>query len=606
MLAAGMLFAACSSDKDVAENDNSHQETPTDGFMSVKINLPTTPQSVSRAANDNFSDGLAAEYKVHDCALLLFQGTSESTATLMNAQAILLPFDANDSGTADDDITTSYQATASVSGFSKTTGNKLYALAVLNYKNVMSIAAGVPTIAGTTLTPATSKLSDVRTLTTNVDLISHGGTQNYFFMTNAVLSSAQGGGVATAPATGDVFQLAELDPTKIYPTEAEAKLNPAGDIVVERAVAKATLKLTATTVQSETPALAIASSTWAIDNMEPTSYVTRNPGDLSYIGLTSDLYTPTYYRFVGNTTTKNKTSLGTTADSYRTYWCVDPQYDTDATGLTAATSYIATGATPLYCYENTFDVQRQSYQNTTRAIIKVTLSDTEEFWTVNGSQIRYKTVADATSYVVANIVGNTTVLSAFESGLNSGKSYTVNASSFAITYERDANGQYAVKTLDLSDAVKAEIGTGKTFKASFATDIAPVLAAAITTANSEVVVLDYKNGEMWYEARFQHFASSTTAEDLAPWNVGETPAPSGGSTSAAYPSYSAARYLGRYGMVRNNWYDVDVTAFKKLGEPVDISGNVKKPSTPDDNLEEYISAKIHILSWAKRTQSWSF
>ena len=609
---AGMLFAACSSDKDVAEG-STPSEVRSEGYMALNINLPTTP--VMRAANDNFDDGLPAEYKVSDCALLLFQGENEAAAELINAQEILLPFDVKEDDVDNDNITTSYQATAKVKGYNKTTGNKLFALAVLNYKNIMTInAAGMPTIAGTTLSTS-SKLADVRTVTTDANLTTRGGSKNYFFMTNAVVSKAQGGGVATAPVAADIIQLAEMDPNKIYETEAAAKSDPAGEILVERAVAKATLSVSATTVKT----LTIASTEWAIDNMEPATYVAHNPGDLSYIGYSSGAFTsPANYRFVGNATTKDVTSLGTTPDYYRTYWGIDPQYDADVvpTSMIAATSFVATGADhPLYCYENTFDVPHQSYTNTTRAIIKVTLDDTAEFWTVNGGDTRYLTVGDATSYVMDNIVNNTAVINAFDAALNTGKSWTINAASFDIAYERDAiTGQYKVKTLELSTAVKNEIGATKTFKASFESDIASVLTDAITSANRDVVVRDYQGGVMYYEARFQHFAG-IGATDLAPWNTKaawETPAPTGGSTANSYPGANAAKnYLGRYGMVRNNWYDVDVTAFNKFGFPADPSGQVNNddfddPDTPDDNLESYISAKIHVLSWAKRTQSWSF
>ena len=603
---AGMLFAACSSDKDAAEGTQVPGEIVPEGYMALNIKLPTQP--LMRAANDNFDDGLVEEYKVSDCALLLFQSaTDEASATLINAQAILLPFDETVDDADNDNITTSYLATAKVKGF--TTGNKLYALAVLNYKNLMSIeASGMPKIAGITLT-TTSTIADVRALTTNADLTSRSGAKDYFFMTNAVLSKAQGGVVGTAPAVADIFQLAEMDPSKIKETEAAAKEDPAGDIIVERAVAKATLAVTATKVNG----LGIAKTEWAIDNMEPISYVAHNPGDLSYIGYKSG--GNDNYRFVGNLTTKGATSLGSTNDAYRTYWGIDPQYDTDATSMVAATSFVQTGAAyPLYCYENTFDVQRQSFKNTTRAIIKVTLVDTDDFWTVNGNDTRYKTVGDATSYVVDNIVNKTEVLNAFKAGLNAGKSWTVNASSFDITYERDGiTGQYKVKTLALSPAVLAEIDPTKTFKSTFDTDIAPVLDAAITSANQEVVVRDYQGGVMYFEARFKHFAGEG-ATDLAPWNTKaawETPAPAGGSTTAAYPGYNAQFYLGRYGMVRNNWYDVEVTAFNNFGYPADPSGQVNNPdfddpNTPDDDIQEYISAKIHVLSWAKRTQSWSF
>ncbi len=59
--------------------------------------------------------------------------------------------------------------------------------------------------------------------------------------------------------------------------------------------------------------------------------------------------------------------------------------------------------------------------------------------------------------------------------------------------------------------------------------------------------------------------------------------------------------MGRYGLVRNNWYDIQVTEIKKIGSPV--VPNITTDKTPDDNIDAYISAKINVLSWAKRTQS---
>ena len=149
----------------------------------------------------------------------------------------------------------------------------------------------------------------------------------------------------------------------------------------------------------------------------------------------------------------------------------------------------------------------------------------------------------------------------------------------------------------------------------------------IAAANANFVVLKYSDGVMYYEARFQHFANTyfeagngttpptaptvdaaAAAGDLAPWNFWE-PAGKKPTSTTPYPAGTKTaeeNYLGRWGMVRNNWYDVTIGAFKKLGSPVDPTGKVDKPSTPDDNLEDYISVKIHVLSWAKRTQTWTF
>lgn len=57
-------------------------------------------------------------------------------------------------------------------------------------------------------------------------------------------------------------------------------------------------------------------------------------------------------------------------------------------------------------------------------------------------------------------------------------------------------------------------------------------------------------------------------------------------------------WLGRYGVLRNNWYDIEVTGVKGLGSATipELTG------TTDDELESYIAVRINVLSWAKRTQ----
>ena len=105
-----------------------------------------------------------------------------------------------------------------------------------------------------------------------------------------------------------------------------------------------------------------------------------------------------------------------------------------------------------------------------------------------------------------------------------------------------------------------------------------------------------------------HFASSDESDDLAPWNISATSTP---TTAEAYPNADGKaenNWLGRYGMVRNNWYDVNVSAFRKLGKPALPALDVTKDKDPDDKKtsEEWIAFKINILSWAKRTQNVEF
>ena len=121
----GLLFAAC-ADKDViVESGGQQGEATPNGYMSLSINLPTTPST--RAANDVFDDGIETEYRVSDCALLLFMGEpdgAESDAVLLSAQDIVYPFDKEiDDSEDDDNITTSYQVIAKVDGYQS--GKKL-------------------------------------------------------------------------------------------------------------------------------------------------------------------------------------------------------------------------------------------------------------------------------------------------------------------------------------------------------------------------------------------------------------------------------------------------------------------------------------------------
>lgn len=638
LAAVGLLFGAC-SDSNVDEQSPSSWDGEGDGFISLSINLPTTPTS-TRAANDNYDDGTTNEYNVQDAALLLFTGASESEATLMSAQPLALPFpekDDDDTETPADNITTSYQAVAKVSG---TISGNLYALVVLNYKQVLTVTGGTATIVGGT-TPVTT-LASIQSTAANIvpgnDVFTNKGTNttsNYFFMTNALLQNLETGTPATdhtsteqakttdASEAGNIQTLALVDQNKIYRTEEEAKANPATDVYVERAVAKATLTYDATsaaTIQGNTggqAALNVSGVEWAIDNIEPASFIVRNPGDNAYIAYSSEAFgTDNVYRFVGDKAMgKTATLHNYFTPVYRHYWAIDPVYDvanasrTAAQALLPAPKYVST-STPLYCNENTFNVANQKYESTTRAVIKVT-TDGGTFYTVNGGQTRYNE-ANAKTYLVTDIVENDNFQTKIKGCLLSGHSYTFSASSIKPTYDvDDATAQVTISSITVGDDITATDFDMSAIAALNFTD-------EVDAANANFKVLKYTDGVVYYEARFQHFAntyyemSTTTptaagalaAGDLAPWNFWETTKPSGTNAYPGNTKTAEENYLGRWGMVRNNWYDVTISAFKKLGSPVDPTGRVDNPGSPDDSVEDYISVKIHVLSWAKRTQQW--
>lgn len=570
--ALGMLLASCSSD------DNVTQEPVAtgDGYLSVSINLPTT--SSTRAQNDVYDDGLPKEYNVSDMKLLLFQGTTEAAATYW--QTIILGDQAGVDDVDNDNITTTYHKVGKVNG---TTSDQLWALVMINTNGVT-----MPE-----LTVGTTKIADLQGFANNNSFVN----DENIFMTNAVLSSAAGGTAETAPTKNELQVLTQLNSDCIKPTAEEAKNNPAGSIFVERAVAKATLKVDASKVGTYD----IKETKWVLDNTQNNSYLVRNMGELEtdYMGYSSGSFKTPNYRFAGDTKI-GETAIQPTVNLYRTYWCIDPVYDTDAARDNMTSALNVTGETgidnPQYCKENTFDVAHQTYKNTTRAIIKVVLNAGVTFYSINGAQI-FDSQDDAKAKLKEVFITNAGVVNALKASLNEGASYTIGENTFTFTFATDANGLYKLTNATLTDEAKANFDAAK-LATNFTEE---VCANAYKIANENYVVREYKDGVMYYTARFQHFA-----DDLAPWNTWESdPKPAMGTTANVYPGTNAEQnYLGRYGMVRNNWYDVTVTEFKKFGDPVIPSVDI---DTPDDNInDQYISVKINVLAWAKRTQNWSF
>ena len=89
----------------------------------------------------------------------------------------------------------------------------------------------------------------------------------------------------------------------------------------------------------------------------------------------------------------------------------------------------------------------------------------------------------------------------------------------------------------------------------------------------------YKGGICYYIAYIKHFG-----DDETPWKSG-------------YPTYGGdnAKYLGRYGVVRNNWYDLSINDFAYPGSPVIPT---PKPEDPDDD-NSVIKLNVKVNPWAK-------
>ena len=114
-------------------------------------------------------------------------------------------------------------------------------------------------------------------------------------------------------------------------------------------------------------------------------------------------------------------------------------------------------------------------------------------------------------------------------------------------------------------------------------DLTNVQATAIL--KEYTIIKFYKGGvTYYYTSLIKHFGDYYT------------PIAKGGVD--ALSSYNDGDHLGRYGVVRNNWYELNIKSVSGPGEP-EIP---EIPEEPADKEHSYINTEINILSWAKRSQ----
>lgn len=578
-IALAMLTLGACSDDNLSDYENGQPQWNAEGqgYVTLALNLPTTP-SVSRAdgANDVFDDGEASEYAVNNAKLLIFTGASEDGATFHSAYTL----DLNNWNSVTDDpnqITVATEITQLINNFDYESTDA-FALVVLNDNGLITIAdGGATTVAGNALTAGTTTWTDVQKYTTSNTMIGSGIT-----MLNAALTATQGGDELTSAPSGTHTILAKIDESAIYPTAGEAAGNPAATIYVERAVAKVSVGATndgGSLNEGQPNELEYAIDGWVLDITNTTSYFGHNVQD-SWLGLKSGGSSD--YRFAG----KAAVESGMTTPLYRLYWAEDPNYDdkddygTDAFNTLTAMKGVTFNdlGAYAYCLENTFDVYNMSEEQSTRVIVRAKFTN-GTFYTLGQNTDVIYTETTMPDLFKSRLLSNPGFIAWVAENING----TVDGDNIELTF-KDMSGKGGKMVVEgiVLDGVTYQDG------GNFVDDD----WLGIVNAGSDIN--KYEGGYAYYPVVIKHFG-----DDLTPWKTGEAwenPAPANG---VAYPAGTNrdGNYLGRYGVVRNNWYDINVTSIKRLGYP-----NVPPAEGSDDNMDAYISVEINILSWAKRTQ----
>ncbi len=559
------MTASCSSNNDLVVgggNGSGENESGT-SYASFSINLPTT--SGTRADGDpTFEDGNTDEYKVNDATLLIFKkGSTEKEGDYTFVESAELGSMAPWQKPNPDEtgVTTHAKITAKLESVNKNENN--FALVLLNNGTGTNVKVAMPSVG--------EKFSAWNEANVTNKFAK---PENGFYMANAPLFN-----------NNNVTTLVPIVSDKIYPTEEEAAKNAATDIYVERGLAKVTLGTGTTTEKTVNSSTyqddKVTISNWALDVTNKKAFPIHNVDGLNedYPEIWKNDATataaPSTQRFVDNSK----------AIAKRVYWGKDPNYKTDnlrntdeagKTAREAEFNYVENKdvkvepSKALYCLENTFNLANMMQGQTTRVVFKAKYTpkgfkDGDTFYKIgkntaiwNKTNLEDEIKAAVVSVVTGATTDNTTV--------------KLDADGYDIT----AAGTHYVKAANII----VKISETETAKISDA-NITAINTQLGLNETKKVGISTYAGGESYYIARIKHFG-----DVLTPWSSGDY-----GTNDLAY--------LGRYGILRNNWYELTVSSVSGPGYP---SVPEVKPNTPDDENDKYISVSVKILKWAKRTQ----
>ena len=568
MAVMATALVSCSSSDDLATDVKGNENKAGEAYASFKINLPTT--SGSRAAGDPiFENGAKNEYAVNDATLLLFKEGTEGGKTVYKFKESvdlgnMEPW--TSSSTSGSGITTTAKLTAKITTAEVGANKGYYALIVLNnYDNKITYPSSDETYA---------KWSKDAGNATAANYLKY---DKGFFMANAPKYVAD-----ATPET-----LVEIK--NIYASKQEAENSTATTVYVERGLAKVSLE-----TGSENKHVDITSGNYNGDKVDITGWtldVTNKKTFPVHVTASDDLWTD-----IWKETVTPAAENGATMDRFhdkrgefpRVYWGVDPNYKKDLADVAACegefnlvanetdlSKAFKTGEDakkPQYCLENTFDINHMVQGQTTRVLFSAKYTPNgftagETFYKMgNSSQLWNATKVEAQIKAKAMEVLRetdeakvTVTLAAPANNLTEAGVHFVAAAN--VTHV----GGTALSTDDV-DNINAKLG----FKKATATEAAVGLST-------------FESGVSYYIARVKHFG-----DYLTKWEAGND----------TYGSNNI-NWLGRYGVLRNNWYELSVNSVSGPGYPDVPKVN---PKDPDDVNDQYINVEVKILDWAMRKQ----
>lgn len=540
-MAAMLALAASCSENELGESGGTGANENGPHYATFTIKLPTT-NGTRADGKPTYDDGTPNEYAVNNATLLVFRGEAgekEADAEFVESMELgdMKPWTGVDD--APNVITTEANITAKLNNFESSYTGNYYAVIMLNNNMTGSNKKVKLPVNGNTFSEW-QKANVINSMASEV---------NGFYMANAVKVNG------TTTST-----LVTIDKKKVTTNESAAQ--SAATIYVERGVAKVTMTAFSEMDVKGLTGDKVTITAWDLDVTNKKSYPVHNVDNYdSYGDYWGDIWEEP--RFTSGHPTFN-----------RAHWGIDPNYSTisndqkypddfnykpktyDFSGASDATD-------PKYCLENTFSLGHMYQNQTTRVIMKATyvpsgLTAGETFYMFDGKSGYFKE-DDLTTQISTAIT-------------NAG--YTAADFSLPLTDVKKA-GKHLLTANDITKT-SGSVEVNDEF-------LGKVNAALGLSDNKKIST--YYEGVSYYIARIKHFGDA-----LTPWNSGDLTYGTGAEAKK--------KYLGRYGMVRNNWYELQVNSISNPGSPDVPEVN---PDTPDDEGDKYyINCSVRILSWAKR------
>ena len=547
MAVMATALVGCSSNDNLAPDGKDNVGKTGEAYASFTINLPTTRATRATDGEPAFAEGDAKEYEVKNGTILIFtnDGKFVTSAQLGNMN----PW--KDIKT--DGVTTAATATVQLSGVQ--VGGSYKALVLLNNDVDASTSKVKLPLAGESYADWNANAANATAAYTKTD---------YIFMANAPKYT----GTKTEPTT--LVPVANICASR---EQAEAKA--ATTVYVERGLAKVTMQ------DFTTGGYEVAAGTYKGDKVEIKKWQLDVTNKSTFpVHQTDGLSTGfdviwSTARFFDGANTKFQ----------RVYWGTDPNYSGATLQNLAACKTAFTmidkddivGKTgnehPQYCLENTFDLSNMMQGQTTRVVFKAVYTPSA--------------LAGTTEKTFFKIGNNTAI---WTKDKLTQQIHTVAVTAMGIT-DATEQAKYVVKLDATDNNISGEAGQHliKAENITFTGEgTSKVNQTVVNTINdklglsADAGIATYLDGVTYYIARIKHF------NELTPWKAGKVYGTDNG------------KYLGRYGVLRNNWYDLSVTSISGLGYP-DVPE--VKPTVPDDENEQYINVEVKILDWAKRSQS---